>query len=90
VTDRIGEHVQGQLGARVASGGGCLDVAQVAKTTQPLQARMLGQIVKKLRQGLPGGPHQYRQGKRVEVAHAIILRQAALWAHAQAVRHGLA
>src|SRR5262249_56855930 len=39
---------------------------------------------------LAGGSQQGRKGENVKTADAVVVRQTALWAHAEAVRHRFA
>src|SRR5207245_5836641 len=54
------------------------------------QAAAIRQIVQDLLQRLARPAHQCRQRKRIEVADAVVVRQAALRTHAQTIGHRLA
>src|SRR5579884_1830616 len=72
------EHLEGLpcLGTTLVRLG--FNVAEVVVPAQSQQAGTIGQIVEQLLQCLAGGSHQGRQSERIELAHAVVVRQTAL------------
>ena len=86
-----GVNVQGQPGPDVALAGGLGDVAIVAAhAADAQQTALVGQDRKHFRQRLACLAHDQRQGEGIEIAHAVVLRQAALGTHAHRRGHALA
>src|SRR5262245_26027758 len=90
VADRGDEDVAGQLGLRITPGCSVFDVAQVVEAAEAQQPGPVRQVVEELLQRLARSAHERGQGERIEVADAVVVRQAGLGAHAQAVTPRLA
>src|SRR6185369_13870307 len=80
------ESVQRKLRLGVSLSGGLLDVAHVVRnSTQTLESGFFAKLPFHFFQRQAQRSHNERHGERVEVAHAIIVRQAGLRAHAETV-----
>ena len=91
MSDAADKHLDRQPRPLVSGGGRLLDVANVfAHAAQAQQAAAAGQVVEHLVERLTRLLDNPRKDERIEVADAVVVQQARLRTHAQAVRHALA